>query len=58
MRLRHIDRRGARNSAPRGELGVIDAGLRAYTRSFAIPLIPVAVIGVMLVVAAWLAELA
>lgn len=41
-----------------GEPATIDAGLRAYTRSFAAPLIPVAAAAAMLMLAAWLAELA
>src|SRR5882672_427692 len=48
----------AKTSEPPSEAGAIDAGLRAYTRSFAVPLVALAVLGaVLLVLTAWLAQL-
>jgi hypothetical protein len=48
----------ANAAALRGEEPVIDAELRAYARSFATPLIVLAVLGAALMLAAWFAELA
>ena len=48
----------AKTSEPRSEAGAIDAGLRAYTRSFAVPVVALAVLGaVLLVLTAWLVQL-
>jgi hypothetical protein len=41
---------------PRAESTGVDAGLRGYTRAFAAPLVPLAVVGAVLALAMWLAQ--
>jgi hypothetical protein len=57
MLLRLNPEQWAKTDEPRSEATAIDAGLRAYTRSFAVPLVGLAVLGTVLVLAVCLAQL-
>jgi hypothetical protein len=46
---------GARRK-PRAETTGVDAGLRDYTRAFAAPLVPLALVSAALALAMWLAQ--